>query len=276
MRARRPENLINLLAQYDHAIISDPQSHKGRWKADFMPQATEVRLDLGCGKGRFAIEAARLNPECLFVAMDVNDICVLNAARNALESGVKNLVVVLGNADDLEKMFAPRELCRIYLNFNAPFPKRKRAHLRLTHLDRLLEYRRLLGPEGLIDLRTDNMPYWRYTLDELDSAGYRVLSATENLHATPHVEGPLPRSEYDLKLSAAGAPVYALIAQAGPEPDLEHMQRTARLSLVDYLPEDLSQLTHIPYGMEDTVVNLSNRKANARARAARAQDTNNR
>ena len=33
------------------------------------------------------------------------------------------------------------------------------------------------------------------------------------------------------------------------------------MSLIDYLPEDLSQMTYVPHGMEGTVANLRNRQA---------------
>ena len=35
-----------------------PADWKGRWK-DKLPGCTEVRLELGCGKGRFTVETAR-------------------------------------------------------------------------------------------------------------------------------------------------------------------------------------------------------------------------
>ncbi|MEG0598423.1 MAG: tRNA (guanosine(46)-N7)-methyltransferase TrmB, partial [Oscillospiraceae bacterium] len=35
-----------------------------------MPNAKELRLEIGCGKGRFTCETAKLNPEVLFVAIE--------------------------------------------------------------------------------------------------------------------------------------------------------------------------------------------------------------
>ena len=61
--------------------------------------------------------------------------------------------------------------------------------------------------------------------------------------------------------------VYSLIAHPGPAP--ETMGQTTKLGLVDYLPEDLDTLEHIPYGMEDTIFNMRNRKKNAREAQAR-------
>ena len=48
------------------------------------------------------------------------------------------------------------------------------------------------------------------------------------------------------------------------------MVQTDRLSLTDYLPENVEDFDEIPYGMEDTIANMRNRRANARARAERS------
>lgn len=303
MRARRPRTLDSLMSQYADHMVADPFAHLGKWRQDFMPHATEVRLDLGCGKGGFLIQAAQQEPDVLFVGIDNNDICILNTARSVKESGVPNVCVVLADADHISRIFAPAELDRIYLNFNAPFPKKKYAAKRLTHLDRLMEYRLLLGEAGLLDLRTDNMPYWKFSLDELSCAGYRILAQTEDLHAlsgggspscengpscggspsggigpscagSPFAQEPIVRSEYDQRLVEKGAVVYALRAQPGPAP--KNPRQTAKLGLIEYLPEDLSTLDRIPYGMEDTVRNMTNRKINAQRRAAEADSARGR
>ena len=49
-----------------------------------------------------------------------------------------------------------------------------------------------------------------------------------------------PWSGYERKLVAKGAPVVGFCAVPGPAP--EHVEQTAPLSLVSYLPEDLENL----------------------------------
>jgi tRNA (guanine-N7-)-methyltransferase len=299
VRQRRPASLEKLLAQYADAIDAHPEDLRGAWARTYLPEAREVHLDLGCGKGGFCVEQARRHPDVLYVGIDNSEVCAMSAARRVMEAGVANVRIVCGEADDLERMFAPGELSRIYLNFNSPFPKRKYAEKRLTHIDRLAAYRRLIGPDGLVFLATDHMPYWRFSLDELHAAGYRILALTEDLHGVessavdavgegvevpgdaeaseaPAVSGapasrvapPFPSgSEYDRNLASKGAVVYALWAQPGEAP--AHVEQTAKLSLVEYLPDDLETLERIPYGMEDTVFNMRNQRRNAAKRAQR-------
>lgn len=266
-RARKPANLDQQLERWSKAIIDDPASLKGRWKQTLFPEAREVRLDLGCGKGAFLARSAQANPDVLYIGIDISSMCIARCAEKAITDGLDNLFVTRADAADLLSLFEPGELALIHLNFNAPYPPKKMAARRLTHIEHLVRYRTLLGDDGIVELRTDNMPYWKWTLVELEIAGYHIDWQTEDLHSTGQSElsglsgDPFVRSEYDEKLVAKGAVVYALRAHPGPAP--ESMTQTTKLGLVDYLPEDLDTLDRIPYGMEDTVFNMRNRKKNA-------------
>lgn len=267
MRQRKPANIQGELELYASVIVSDPTSLKGCWRSTLMPSAREIRLDLGCGKGGFLIQMALAHPDILFIGLDYNEVCVARTAAKLYDEGVKNALVGILDADNLSDAFAPEELDRIYLNFNSPFPAKKYAWKRLSHLDRLMEYRHLLAPQGMVDLRTDHDPYWQFTLLQFDLAGYQIVRKTDDLHNQP--DGfDVFESEYDQKTVSRGAVVHALQAYPGPEP-AEKPEQTAPLSLIDYLPEDLSTLTRIPYGMEGTIENLRNRAANAAARRNR-------
>lgn len=268
-RQRKPTNLWKTLERYQDAIVAEPEACKGKWAETFLLGAREVRLDLGCGKGAFLAKAAAANPDVLFVGIDVSDTCVAHAAEKAVEQGLPNVQTVIADADRIAEFFAPGELSCIYLNFNSPFPKAKHAWRRLAYADRLMTYRELVGPEGTVDLRTDNSVYWAYALTQFRIAGYEILGQTEDLHNHPFPGYELHRSEYDEKLVAKGAQVYALRARPGKAPSEAPSQEGIAQSLVDYLPEDLESLDHIPYGMEDTVENFLNRKRNAEKKARR-------
>ncbi|MBQ6452902.1 MAG: glutamine-hydrolyzing GMP synthase, partial [Coriobacteriales bacterium] len=268
MRARKPRDLERDLAQAAAAIVHDPATRKGRWlelaAAEAGVHFRELRLDLGCGKGRFTVQAALAEPDVFFVGLDVEELCVARAAAKALEEGVRNAVFAVADGDILGDIFAAGELARLYINFPTPHPRAKHAWKRLTHAQRLSAYRMLLAPGGCIELRTDHLPFWLYSLEEFRVAGYDLLWRTDDLHSGGMRE---PFSDYELKLSAKGAVVYALRAVPGQVPaSLE--QEDVPQSLIAYLPDDLEGMERIPYGMEDTLTNMRNRRANARAREA--------
>lgn len=266
MHARLPKHFVleERLERYADAIEPSPADWRGLWAEACHPldparphaRFGEVRLDLGCGKGTFSVESARREPDVLFVGMDYEPICIAYAAQRACESGLANVVFVPGDGSKVTSMFARGELSCIYLNYSTPFPRKKKAAERLTYLDRLMDYRRVLAPGGTVLLRTDSYPFHRFSLGQLRLAGYELLWTSDDAASEHPAEVP---SEYERRLTAKGAPVFALAATPGPEP--AHVEQTAPLSLMDYLPEDLGRMGYIPHGMERTVTNLRNFQA---------------
>ena len=162
---------------------------------------------------------------------------------------------------DLSTVFAAGELSALLMNFPTPFPKKKKAHLRLTYLDRLMTYRPLLGQGAGIRLRTDSQPLRDFTLTQLELAGYEVTWRSDDVRAEFPSE---PWSAYERKLTEQGACAFGISACPGPAP--ERVEQTAPLSLVSYLPDNLDQLDYVPHGMQGCVENLRNRNARERAR----------
>lgn len=276
MHARLPKNFVleERLERYARAIELAPAAWRGRWaegcwpgigaRQDQPPRFREVRLDLGCGKGTFAVESARREPDVLFVAMDSEPICVAYAAQRVCESGLPNVVVVPGSGMRIREFFSPGELSCIHLNFPTPFPRKREAGKRMASMERLLDFREVLAPGAQVRLRTDSQPLFDFMLTQVPLAGYELLWQTRDARAElPDV----PASEYEERLGALGARVFALAATPGPAP--ENPVQTAELSLAAYLPRDLETLEglgYAPHGMEATVANLRNRALKSTAR----------
>ena len=257
-RSRMPKSfsLEERLAGCARAVESQPGSWAGSWRRwafqeeSFAERAfrekpyERVCLDLGCGKGEYTVACARANPDVLFIGLDIEGVCVMRGAERALAEGVSNAVFVFEeNPDlDLSTMFAPGELDAILLNFSTPFPKKKKAPLRLTYVDRLMAYRAVLAEGGMVRLRTDSQPLRDFSLTQLELAGYEVRWCTDDVRAMFPEE---PWSGYENKLVAQGATVYGFEATPRiPGPDPENIVQTAPLSLVSYLPEDIENLEY--------------------------------
>ena len=274
MHARLPKNFVleERLERYARAIELEPARWRGRWAEGCAPLGgapySEVRLDLGCGKGAFSVEAARREPGVLFVAMDAEPICVAYAAQRVCESGVPNVVVVPGNGMRVREFFSPAELSCIYLNFPTPFPRKREAHKRMASMERLMDFRDVLAPGAEVRLRTDSQPLFDFMLTQVPLAGYELLWQSRDARADRPDD---PSSEYEERLSAQGARVFALAAAPGPAP--EHPVQTAELSLAAYLPQDLEgleEISYAPHGMQATVTNLRNQALRRVARGAGA------
>ncbi len=169
-----------------------------------MPGAVELRVELGCGKGRFTAETARLNPDILFIAIEkVPDAMVVGMER-AMALELKNVFFVVGDAALLPDYFAPGEADLIYINFCDPWPPKGQAKRRLTHRGFLETYRKVLKPGGQVHFKTDNQPRFVFSVREFPQAGFALSEVTRNLHEN----GPQGvMTDYEAKFYEQGLPI---------------------------------------------------------------------
>lgn len=273
MHARLPKNFVleERLERYAQAIELEPTRYAGRWAQACYPLGGEgpdsyerVHVDLGCGKGAYVVEAAQQEPGTLFVALDAEPICVAYTAQHVVEASLPNVVVIPAVGKAVTSIFGPGEVDSLTINFPTPFPRKKEADKRLVILERLMDYRTVLAPGVPVTFKTDSYPLWRFAQTQFDLAGYRIVWSSDNAR-TERPDDIM--TEYEQRLTAQGATVFALEATPGELP--AHVEQTASLSLVDYLPDDLESLAYMPHGMQGSVVNLRNRARHERARRKR-------
>ena len=68
MRMRKKKNLLPRMEACGAWLVHDPFAQRGRWR-ELMPEAKEIRLELGCGKGRFTAGTAAAEPDVLLIAV---------------------------------------------------------------------------------------------------------------------------------------------------------------------------------------------------------------
>ena len=203
MRMRRKKNLGPRMDRCAAWQIKDPASLRGGWRS-LLPQARELRLELGCGKGRFTCQTAAAEPDVLFVAVERVPDAMVMAMEKARDMDLKNVFFVDADAAGLTAFFAPEEVDRIYINFCDPWPTKRHAKRRLTHRSFLLLYRQVLKEGGEIHFKTDNRPLFQFSLEEFPAAGYRLEEVTGDLHAQG-VKGVM--TDYEEKFHSQGVPI---------------------------------------------------------------------
>ena len=154
---------------------------RGNWRS-LMPQARELRLELGCGKGRFTVETAAQNPDVLFIAIERVPDAMVIAMERAMEMGLKNVFFMDDDAVRLPEIFAPEEVDRIYVNFCDPWPGHKHSRRRLTSEGFLLLYRQVLKVGGQLHFKTDNKDLYEWSLFQFPKVGYELSEVTRDLH----------------------------------------------------------------------------------------------
>lgn len=201
---RKPKLVEQRLALHSRYVVSDPAALRGRWRS-LAPHARELHVDLGCGKGLWTTRAAREHPDTLFVGVDIERMCVSFAAEQAARAGIDNAFFLIDAAHGIESLFAPGEVDVIHANFPTPFPRKKDALSRVTDARWLMSYRRILGPDGLLCLKTDSQPLFDFTLEQLEAAGYDLIWSIRDLQGErPGETGERPNQASKLPSEASG------------------------------------------------------------------------
>ena len=207
MRARKKKWAPGELAN-NPRIIRDAEGFAGGLK-EYFNNNNPLYLEIGCGKGRFAAESSRRNPDINFIAMERESVILAAAARQAQESGANSLAFLLLDADALLEYFHPGDIQRLYINFCDPWPgKKKRAKRRLTHEKYLTMYEELKIPE--LHFKTDNRPLFEFSLESFSARGWLIKNVSLDLHQSGMEDNIM--TEYEEKFSAKGFPIYRLEA----------------------------------------------------------------
>ncbi len=171
----------------------------------------ELYVELGTGKGDFITQIADRNPQINFIGLEVEATCVLAAARKVREKNLSNVRLIVFDINNIAELFSEHEVDRLYINFCDPWPKKRHAKRRLTHVRFLEMYRKILKRDGEIYFKTDNRGLFDFSLEQFAFAGLDVRDITNDLHANEPPENI--RTEYENKFSAAGVPINFCIAR---------------------------------------------------------------
>mgnify|MGYP001034359505 CR=1 FL=1 len=216
MRMRKKKNLAPRMDACGALLVSDPAAEKGRWR-ERKPDAVKLRLELGCGKGRFTAETAAAHPGDLYVAVERVPDAMVIAMERCQALGLTNVLFIDGDAAALDEYFAPGEVDLIYINFCDPWPSVKHSRRRLTHEGFLRGYRRVLRDGGEIHFKTDNRDLFEWSLFQFPKAGFALSEVTRNLHEHG-VQGVM--TDYEEKFHALGTPINRCVGTMGPLPDV--------------------------------------------------------
>ncbi len=176
-----------------------------------------VYLEIGCGKGKFACEYAKLHPEINLIAVEKTANVIVAACENAKKENIENLRFIGGSAEYLPRFIRDKSIERIFLNFSCPFPKKAYAAHRLTHSRFLNIYNGILKYGGEIHQKTDNMQFFEFSLCEFSQNGWALKDVSLDLHNSDF-EGNIV-TEYEQRFSSLGFPIYRLVAFRGVKND---------------------------------------------------------
>ncbi len=208
--------------------MADPAGRVG------MPHAP-VFLEIGAGKGGFAVKMAERYPDSAYFAMEKVTDCVVLAAEKAKaraeNGGADNLRFIIDTADNLTKIFECGTVDKIFLNFSDPWSKKGYAKRRLTHRRYLSVYFNLLRDGGTLTFKTDNVGLFDFSLLEIAEMGLKPDFVTRDLHNSPRAADNI-MTEYETAFSAEGMAInmVEVTKPAGYSPEIPENLRRDRKS----------------------------------------------
>lgn len=204
MRMRKRNNLEPRMDACSALWIQEPEAHRGHWR-ELMDNTSELRVEIGCGKGKFTVETAAAEPDVLIIAVERVKEALVLAMEQALRMELKNVYFISLDAAEIENFFAPGEIDLMYINFCDPWPRSKNAKRRLTYHTFLEKYRKVLKADGEIHFKTDNEKLFSWSLEEFAAYGYPVKKVTNDLHK----DGPVGiMTGYEEKFYNLGTPIH--------------------------------------------------------------------
>ena len=173
--------------QYPFSVIEQvPFEMKGHWREQFFHNDNPIVLELGCGKGEYAVGLAKQHPDMNFIGVDIKGARMWTGATQAIKEGIKNVAFLRTNIEIIDRFFDKDEVQEIWLTFSDPQMKNPRKRLTSTFF--MERYRRFLVDGGTIHLKTDSNFLFTYTKYMVENNQLPVEVQTEDLYNDAKVQ----------------------------------------------------------------------------------------
>lgn len=185
--AKRKLERFAAMKTFEHVVeptLEDVKSGafylKGKWRSDFFKNDNPIVLELGCGKGEYAVGLAKRYPNKNYIGVDIKGARMFIGAKEALDLEMKNVGFLRTRIDFIEAFFAENEIDEIWLTFSDPQPAKPRK--RLTSELFINRYKKFLKPGGIVHLKTDSDILFESTVEEIDQHNYKLIQLTWDLY----------------------------------------------------------------------------------------------
>ena len=180
--------------QYPYSVVSDvPFTMRGHWREQHFHNDNPIILELGCGKGEYAVELAKAHPDRNYIGVDIKGARMWTGATRALNEGIENVAFLRTNIEIIDRFFAEDEVQEIWLTFSDPQMKNPRKRLTSTYF--MERYRRFLIDRGIIHLKTDSNFLFTYTSLMVEKNRLPLEYRTEDLYGNPNSQFSILNSQ---------------------------------------------------------------------------------
>ena len=201
-------NTFSNVIQPAYDQIQDGHELRGKWAKEYFNNSHPIVLELGCGKGEYTVNLAEKYPKKNFIGIDRKGARIWTGSKYALENNLSNVAFLRLDIKSLHLLFDGGEIDEIWITFPDPLPKKSQIKKRLTNSKFLKRYMRVLKQGGCIHLKTDNLPFFQYSVEVIVEQNYTILEQTKDLYQTEGLEEvSAVQTFYEKKFLAEGLPI---------------------------------------------------------------------
>ncbi|XGW00646.1 MAG: tRNA (guanosine(46)-N7)-methyltransferase TrmB [Leptolyngbya sp. BL-A-14] len=145
---------VNPLSKKYQTPISPPN-----WSEVYGNPDRPLHLDIGCGKGRFLLQMAQVQPDWNFLGLEIREPLVEQANHWKTELGLTNLHYLFCNANNslrpLLRSLPAGRLQQVTIQFPDPWFKRKHQKRRVVQPELIEELAHALVSGGTVFIQSD-------------------------------------------------------------------------------------------------------------------------
>ena len=145
----------------------------------------EIYLEIGFGMGEHFINQAKMNPEALFIGVEVYLNGVANVLKLAHKQNIKNFLLFPNNLDFVLHDLPDNSLDGIYILFPDPWIKNRQKKKRILGKERLKILQPKLKDKGILIFASDIENYFDEAVELIkQNSDFQILN--EGDYLTPH------------------------------------------------------------------------------------------
>ncbi|MDD5749708.1 MAG: tRNA (guanosine(46)-N7)-methyltransferase TrmB [Patescibacteria group bacterium] len=179
----------------------------------FLAKNKNIILELGCGKGEYALALAQKFPNKKIVGIDIQGERLWFGAKSAQDRKITNVFFLREQIENIENYFNPHSISQIWLTFPDPQPKKRQAKKRLTSARFLKIYQKLLNnrDRGLIHFKTDDYKFFKHSQQSVRYFGGKIIAKKSDLYSNQKIPSLLQiKTYYENKYLEKGKKIYYL------------------------------------------------------------------
>ena len=176
------ERFHNVIQPSRDELINHSFKFLGKWDELVFKNTNPIVLELGCGKGEYTVNLAKLNPKKNYIGIDIKGARFWRGAKTALDENLENVCFIRTQIELLGYIFDKNEIDEIWLTFPDPQIKYQRRKHRLTNPDFLSIYNSVLKLNGIVHLKTDSEFLHGYTLGLLQGMSITPIFSNHDIY----------------------------------------------------------------------------------------------